>query len=94
MVCFGKLEAGKYDSMTINVFWLEYKNEKLTATGTIFRYLLLFALVDVATGEWATYSQMNYEYSEPLSVTSTGDITEQQLIQLRKKHMSERLPIS
>ncbi|ECD9611693.1 hypothetical protein FNZ18_20335 [Salmonella enterica subsp. salamae] len=85
LVYWGKLETGKYDPVTKNISWSEYKNEKLTGTGVIFRYLLRFALVDVATGEWATYSPVNYEYSEPVSIIGSNDITEQQLIQLKAK---------
>ncbi|WP_244848897.1 hypothetical protein [Citrobacter sp. FP75] len=91
LVYWGRLEAGKYDPVKKEVLWSEYKNEKMTGTGVVLRYLLRFALVDVATGEWATYSPTNYEYSEPLprtgtgTGTGTGDITEQQIMQLRKK---------
>lgn len=85
LVYWGRLEIGRYDPVIKDVLWSEYKNEKLTGTGTVLRYLLRFALVDVATGEWVTYSPTNYEYSEPLSVTNVGDITEQQIMQLRKK---------
>ena len=65
--------------------WSEYKNEKLTRGDTIYRYLLRFAVVDVATGEWATYSPTNYEYSKQVSFTDSNGITEQQLIQLKAK---------
>lgn len=85
LVYWGWLEAGKYDPVTKEVLWSEYKNEKLTGTGIVLRYLLRFALVDVATGEWATYSPVNYEYNESLTVAGVGDITEQQIMQLRKK---------
>ncbi|EBX8629357.1 hypothetical protein DPK65_13740 [Salmonella enterica subsp. enterica] len=85
LVYWGRLEAGKYDPVIKEVLWSEYKNEKTAGTGIVLRYLLRFALVDVATGEWVTYSPTNYEYSEPLPSTGTGDITEQQIMQLRKK---------
>lgn len=84
LVYWGRLEAGKYDPVIKEVLWSEYKNEKLAETGVL-RYLLRFALIDVATGEWATYSPTNYEYSAPLPATGTEDITEQQIMQLRKK---------
>lgn len=43
-----------------NMVWSDYKNEKLT-DNTSLRYLVRFTLVDVATGEWATWSPVNYE---------------------------------
>ncbi|OUF80148.1 aminopeptidase [Escherichia coli] len=49
-----------------------------------------FTLVDVATGEWATWSPVNYEYKvlPPLpdkNEASTTDMTEQQIMQLKQK---------
>ncbi len=54
------------------------------------RYLVRFTLVDVATGEWATRSPVNYEYKvlPPLpdkNEASTTDMTEQQIMQLKQK---------
>jgi len=84
LVYWGNLEAGRLDPQTKEVNWSDYKNEKNIGTGIILRYLLRFALVDVATGEWATYSPANYEYSEPLQSTNAVDITKQQIMQLKK----------
>ena len=52
--------------------------------------LVRFTLVDVATGEWATWSPMNYEYnilSSPSGKNniSAAEITEQQITQLKQK---------
>ncbi len=55
------LQSGKYDAGTKNMVWSDYKNEKLTNVISM-RYLVRFTLVDVATGEWATWSPVNYEY--------------------------------
>ncbi|EPS4685658.1 hypothetical protein ACVFKH_001152 [Salmonella enterica subsp. enterica] len=85
LVYWGRLKAEKYDLFIKEVLWSEYKDEKMAGTGIVSRYLLQFALVDVATGEWITYSPTNYEYSEPLSTAEIGDITKQQIMQLRKK---------
>lgn len=85
LVYWGRLETGRFDPVTKGVLWSEYKNEKLTRGDTIYRYLLRFAVVDVATGEWATYSPTNYEYSKQVSFTDFNGITEQQLIQLKAK---------
>ncbi|HFK9346436.1 TPA: hypothetical protein ACG2WB_003922 [Escherichia coli] len=65
------------------------KNEKLTDAISL-RYLVRFTLVDVATGEWATWSPVNYEYKmlPPLpdkNEASTTDMTEQQIMQLKQK---------
>ena len=84
LVYWGELETGRFNSETKEFIWSEYKNEKVAGTGIVLRYLLKFALVDVATGEWAMYSPENYEHSEPLPVAGTADITEQQIMQLKK----------
>lgn len=83
------LQSGKYDSAAKTTIWSDYKNEKLTDT-TSLRYLVRFTLVDVATGEWATWSPMNYEYnilSSPSGKNniSAAEITEQQITQLKQK---------
>ena len=54
------LQTGKYDSGLKSIVWTDYKNQKLTDTMSL-RYLVRFTLVDVATGEWATRSPVNYE---------------------------------
>lgn len=89
----GTLQSGKYDAALKSTVWSDYKNEKLTDVISM-RYLVRFTLVDVATGEWATWSPVNYEYNvlPPVTVTGTGkketsttDITEQQINQLKQK---------
>ncbi|MCV5359507.1 hypothetical protein OFM87_27480, partial [Escherichia coli] len=52
------LQTGKYDSALKSTVWSDYKNEKLTDAISL-RYLVRFTLVDVATGEWATWSPVN-----------------------------------
>lgn len=84
LVYWGSLEAGRFEPQTKEVNWSDYKNEKNIGTEIILRYLLRFALVDVATGEWATYSPANYEHSESLQSTNGVDITKQQIMQLKK----------
>lgn len=59
VVYWDELEAGEYNSATKEVDWKKYAGEKLS--GASLRYLIRFALVDVATGEWATYSPANME---------------------------------
>ena len=83
------LQTGKYDSALKSTVWSDYKNEKLTDAISL-RYLVRFTLVDVATGEWATWSPVNYEYKvlPPLpdkNEASTTDMTEQQIMQLKQK---------
>lgn len=83
------LQAGKYDTALKSIVWSDYKNQKLTDTMSL-RYLVRFTLVDVATGEWATWSPVNYEYKvlPPLpgkNEAGTTDVTEQQIMQLKQK---------
>ncbi|EFW1385059.1 hypothetical protein F3K12_22980, partial [Shigella sonnei] len=83
------LQTGKYDSGLKSIVWSDYKNQKLTDTMSL-RYLVRFTLVDVATGEWAAWSPVNYEYKvlPPLpdkNEASTTDMTEQQIMQLKQK---------
>lgn len=83
------LQTGKYDSGLKSIVWSDYKNQKLTDTMSL-RYLVRFTLVDVATGEWATWSPVNYEYKvlPPLpgkNEAGTTDVTEQQIMQLKQK---------
>lgn len=87
----GTLQSGKYDSTLQSTVWSDYKNEKLNDIVSM-RYLVRFTLVDVATGEWSTWSPVNYEYKvlPPVSgaikkETSTTDITEQQISLLKQK---------
>lgn len=81
------LQSGKYDPTTKNTIWSDYKNEKLTDT-TLLRYLVRFTLVDVATGEWATWSPVNYEYNVTIPQTNKKEIidtTDQQVSQLKQR---------
>ncbi|EBZ5771658.1 hypothetical protein EC412_05150 [Salmonella enterica subsp. enterica serovar Redlands] len=82
------LQSGKYDAATKNTVWSDYKNEKLT-NGVSLRYLVRFTLVDVATGEWATWSPVNYEDKVLPPLPGTKDAaettTEQQISQLRQR---------
>ncbi|MEB4677665.1 hypothetical protein MXL54_23195 [Enterobacteriaceae bacterium G50] len=83
------LQTGKYDSALKSTVWSDYKNEKLTDAISL-RYLVRFTLVDVATGEWATWSPVNYEYKvlPPLSgktQASATDVTEQQIMQFKQR---------
>ncbi|EAA7390801.1 hypothetical protein GEM49_21925 [Salmonella enterica] len=96
VVYWDELEAGEYNSATKEVDWKKYAGEKLS--GASLRYLIRFALVDVATGEWATYSPANMEsVAVPLIVntdkkaktdTKTNEkanVTEQQIISLEQR---------
>ncbi|WP_316375385.1 hypothetical protein [Enterobacter hormaechei] len=80
------LQSGRYDPTTKTMMWSDYKNEKL-ADATSLRYLVRFTLVDVATGEWSTWTPVNYE--ESVQVAQTGktdtDIKEQHIVQLKQK---------
>lgn len=96
VVYWDELETGKYNSVTKEVVWKKYSGEKLS--GSSLRYLIRFALVDVATGEWATYSPANIEsVAVPLIVQTDAkakadaktsektDITEQQIVSLEQR---------
>ncbi|MIA50522.1 hypothetical protein D9I87_20725 [Escherichia coli] len=88
------LQTGKYDSALKSTVWSDYKNEKLTDAISL-RYLVRFTLVDVATGEWATWSPVNYESRvifPPAGITKTSNkelsndhVTEAQLFNLKQK---------
>ncbi|EJM7592140.1 hypothetical protein I5462_12515 [Citrobacter freundii] len=84
IVYWDTLQAGTYDTATKSTHWSDYRNEKLNDT-TSLRYLVRFALVDVATGEWATWSPVNYEYSILPAMTGKTTVTDQQITQLRQK---------
>lgn len=80
------LQSGKYDPVAKNTLWSDYKNEKVSDT-TSMRYLVRFTLVDVATGEWAAWSPVNYEYKvmPPLTEKKISTETiEQQITQLKQ----------
>lgn len=81
------LQSGKYDPTTKNTIWSDYKSEKIT-DATSLRYLVRFTLVDVATGEWATWSPVNYEYNVTIPQTNKKEIidtTDQQVSQLKQR---------
>ncbi|EFL6487697.1 hypothetical protein AAS78_004488, partial [Escherichia coli] len=83
------LQTGKYDSGLKSIVWTDYKNQKLTDTMSL-RYLVRFTLVDVATGEWATWSPVNYEskviFPQIGNKNSDSlDVAEQQISQLKQK---------
>lgn len=82
------MQSGKYDAATKSTVWSDYKNEKLTDSISL-RYLVRFTLVDVTTGEWATWSPVNYEYKMPSPLPGKKDdavtTSEQQIYQLKQK---------
>lgn len=82
----GILQSGKYDTITKTTVWSDYKNEKLPDAASL-RYLVRFTLVDVATGEWAAWSPLNYEYNIiPLQTGKTNtSTTDQQITQLKQR---------
>lgn len=49
------------------------------------RYLIRFALVDVASGEWATWTPINYEYNVLQPQPGKIPLTETQIGQLKQK---------
>lgn len=84
------LQSGKYDTLSKTTVWSDYKNEKITDIISL-RYLVHFTLVDVATGEWASWSPVNYEYKVIAPQTDkkgNADATEQQIAQLKQKTYS------
>ncbi|EAS1760445.1 hypothetical protein BH012_19670 [Salmonella enterica] len=84
VVYWDQLESGKYDSTMKRIVWKKYSGEKLA--GSYLRYLIRFALVDVATGEWATYSPVNLEsLTVPIKTETAEEVTEQQIISLEQK---------
>lgn len=84
IVYWDTLQSGKYDISTKTVAWSDYHNEKLSNIDSL-RYLVRFALVDVATGEWATWSPLNYEYHTVQPVIEKTPVTEQQIAELKQK---------
>ncbi|POP40632.1 hypothetical protein CHU32_26195 [Superficieibacter electus] len=88
IVYWGELESGKYNSTTKDMVWKKYSGGNLS--GLSLRYLIRFALVDVATGEWATYSPVNTESATELSIgkkegSADMTMTEQQILNLKQK---------
>lgn len=87
IVYWDTLQSGKYNTTTKTMIWSDYQNEKLADSASL-RYLVRFALVDVATGEWATWSPVNYEYNILQLPTEKRSVTEQQISQLKQKTFS------
>lgn len=83
IVYWDTLQVGRYDSTTKATTWSDYHNETLSDSASL-RYLVRFALVDVATGEWATWSPMNYEYNILQPLGGKTPVTEQQITQLKQ----------
>lgn len=86
IVYWDTLQTGRYDDATKATLWSDYRGETLSGSASL-RYLIRFALVDVATGEWATWSPINYEYNilQPLSGKTPVPMTEPQIAQLKQK---------
>lgn len=84
IVYWDTLQTGRYDASTKTHIWSDYHGETFSSSASL-RYLVRFALVDVATGEWATWSPINYEYSIFQPMTGKTPVTEQQIAQLRQK---------
>ena len=84
IVYWDTLQIGRYDTAAKATVWSDYRNETLSGSASL-RYLVRFALVDVASGEWATWSPINYEYSILKPLSGETPVTEQQIIQLRQK---------
>ena len=84
IVYWDTLQLSKYESTTKTTRWSDYRNEAVSDSASL-RYLIRFALVDVATGEWATWSPINYEHGIRHTLTGKKAVTEQELIQLKQK---------
>lgn len=78
------LQTGKFDAITKTTIWSDYKNTKLS-DATSLRYLVRFTLVDVATGEWASWMPTNYESSIVMPANDIAANTEQQIMQFKQK---------
>ena len=84
IVYWDTLQLSKYVSTTKSTRWSDYRYEAVSDSASL-RYLIRFALVDVATGEWATWSPINYEHGIRHTLTGKKAVTEQELIQLKQK---------
>ena len=84
IIYWDTLQLGKYNTATKTTVWSDFRNETLSDSVSL-RYLVRFALVDVATGEWATWSPVNYEDNILQPLTGRTPITEQQIAQLKQK---------
>ncbi|HEI8294636.1 TPA: hypothetical protein SLE00_004314 [Citrobacter koseri] len=87
IVYWDTLQVGKYNAATKTTVWSDFRNETQSDSVSL-RYLMRFALVDVATGEWATWSPVNYEDNILQPLTGNTSVTEQQIAQLKQKTFS------
>lgn len=87
IVYWDTLQVGKYNAATKTTVWSDFRNETQSDSVSL-RYLMRFALVDVATGEWATWSPVNYEDNILQPLTGNASVTEQQIAQLKQKTFS------
>lgn len=82
------LQSGKFDAATKSMVWSDFKTGK-RPDSTSLRYLVRFTLVDVASGDWATWSPSNYEEKlltpQPGQKNSADAVTEQQIAQLKQQ---------
>lgn len=82
------LQSGKFDAATKSMVWANFKAGK-QPDSTSLRYLVRFTLVDVASGDWATWSPSNYETKlltpKPGQKDTADAMTEQQITQLKQQ---------
>lgn len=69
------------NAATKEMVWKKYTGGNIS--GSSLRYLIRFALVDVATGEWAMYSPVNTE-AVVMPLTGKADATEQQIVSMKQ----------
>lgn len=84
IVYWDTLQTGRYDTTTKTTLWSDYHGEALSDSASL-RYLIRFALVDVASGEWATWTPINYEYNVLQPQPGKIPLTETQIGQLKQK---------
>ncbi|MGK9171616.1 hypothetical protein KXR87_00020 [Yokenella regensburgei] len=84
LVYWDALQTGHYQNATKTTIWTDYQNETVTSSGSL-RYLIRFALVDVATGTWATWSPINYEENLSLRLNEKIPLSQQTMSQLKQK---------
>ncbi|EMM5415419.1 hypothetical protein ACMWIM_000544 [Citrobacter amalonaticus] len=82
------LQSGRFDAATKSMVWSDFKAGK-QPDSTSLRYLVRFTLVDVASGDWATWSPFNYETKmltpQPGQKATADTVTEQQIVQLKQQ---------
>jgi len=84
IVYWDTLQTGKYDNVTKTTLWTDYQNESVPSPGSL-RYLIRFALVDVATGAWATWSPINYEDNISSQFNEKEPIPQPKISQLKQR---------